>query len=135
MAEIIKVPAANLVATVERYNKFVDQGNDEDFGMFKKALKQKIEAGPFYAMPKTYYPASQPRRGAASTSIRKSWIGMTGLSPGSIPRGEITGNLHGWERNGGCGWTDCVVFGRIAGRKAAAEKAIGRDILNKQELA
>ena len=39
LAEIIKVPAANLVATVDRYNKFVDQSYDADFGQFQSGLK------------------------------------------------------------------------------------------------
>lgn len=121
LAEIIKVPAANLVATVERYNKFVDQGNDEDFGMFKKALKQKIEAGPFYAMPKTYY--RHHSLGGVRINVNSQVLDRYDrVIPRLYSAGEITGNLHGWERNGGCGWTDCVVFGRIAGRKAAAEK-------------
>jgi succinate dehydrogenase/fumarate reductase flavoprotein subunit len=120
LAELIGLPAANLAATVARYNGFVEKGSDEDFGQRKAVLTQKIETGPFYAMPKTYY--------------RHHSLGGLRITPESqvldrhdrvIPRlysaGEITGNVHGWERNGGCGWTECVVFGRIAGRKAAGE--------------
>jgi urocanate reductase len=40
--------------------------------------------------------------------------------PGLYAAGEITGSVHGIERDGGCGWTDLVVFGRAAGRNAAA---------------
>jgi urocanate reductase len=121
LAEIIGVPAANLAATVDRYNKFVDQNNDEDFGQFKKNLKQRIEAGPFYAMPKTYY------RHASVGGVRINVAAQVlDRQDRVIPRlysaGEMIGNLQGWERDGGCGWTACVVFGRIAGKKAAAEK-------------
>jgi fumarate reductase flavoprotein subunit len=120
LAAIIQVPPATLAATVSRYNTFVDRGSDEDFGMFREVLKLKIDSPPFYAMPKTYY--------------RHHSLGGVRITPSSqvldrhdraIPRlysaGEVTGSVHGWERNGGCGWTDCVVFGRIAGRKAAGE--------------
>ena len=123
LAEIIKVPAANLVATVDRYNKFVDQNYDADFGQFKKVLTQKIEAAPFYAMPKTYY------RHASVGGVRIN-VNAQVLDRHDrvIPRlysvGEMIGNLHGWERDGGCGWTACTVFGRIAGRNAAAEKPL-----------
>lgn len=123
LAEIIKVPAANLTATVDRYNKFVDQNNDEDFGQFKKYLTQKIEAGPFYAMPKTYY--RHHSLGGVRINVHSQVLDRRDrVIPRLYAAGEFTGNVHGWERNGGCGWTDCVVFGRIAGRKAAAEKPL-----------
>lgn len=85
LAEIIKVPAANLVATVDRYNKFVEQNYDADFGQFKKFLTQKIQAGPFYAMPKTYYRHAGVG-GSASTSMPRSWTDRIGSSPGFTPR-------------------------------------------------
>lgn len=37
--------------------------------------------------------------------------------------GEITGGLHGDNRLGGSSLLECVVFGRIAGRQAAAQQA------------
>ncbi|MHB0897358.1 MAG: FAD-dependent oxidoreductase [Spirochaetales bacterium] len=43
----VKMPAANLEATVAEYNKAVDLGVDEAFGKPKPLYK--IEAGPFYA--------------------------------------------------------------------------------------
>jgi succinate dehydrogenase/fumarate reductase flavoprotein subunit len=123
LAEIIKVPGANLVATVERYNKFVEQNYDADFGQFKKFLTQKIEAAPFYAMPKTYY------RHASVGGVRINVSAQVlDRQDRVIPRlysaGEMIGNLHGWDRDGGCGWTGCTVFGRIAGKNAAAEKPL-----------
>jgi succinate dehydrogenase/fumarate reductase flavoprotein subunit len=121
LAGIMGVPAANLAATVARYNGFVERQVDEDFGQIRKCLTNKIETGPFYAFAKTY--------------TRHSSLGGVRINPNAqvldrrdqpVPRlyaaGEFTGNVHGWERNGGCGWTNCVVFGRIAGRNAAAEQ-------------
>jgi succinate dehydrogenase/fumarate reductase flavoprotein subunit len=121
LAEIIKVPAANLVATVERYNKFVDQNNDADFGQFKKFLKQRVEAAPFYAMPKTYYRHASV--GGVRINVNSQVLDRRDqVIPRLYCAGEMIGNLQGWDRDGGCGWTTCVVFGRIAGKKAAAEK-------------
>ena len=40
---------------------------------------------------------------------------MKGLSAA----GEVTGRVHGACRLGSCAITDCLVFGRIAGRNAA----------------
>ena len=121
LADIIKVPGANLIATVERYNKFVDQKEDADFGQFKMNLKQKIATGPFYAMPKTYY-RHHSLGGLRINTDSQVLDRYDRVIPRLYAAGEITGSTHGWERNGGCGWTDCVVFGRIAGKKVAAEK-------------
>ncbi len=123
LAEIIKMPAANLVATVDRYNKFVDQNYDADFGQFKIFLKQKIEAGPFYAMPKTYYRHASV--GGVRINVNSQVLDRHDqVIPRLYSAGEMIGNLQGWDRDGGCGWTTCVVFGRIAGRNAAAEKTL-----------
>jgi fumarate reductase flavoprotein subunit/urocanate reductase len=45
--------------------------------------------------------------------------------PGLYAAGEVTGGIHGACRLGSCAIADCIVFGRIAGRQAAArgEKA------------
>ena len=39
--------------------------------------------------------------------------------PGLFAAGETTGGIEGKEREGGMAFTDCLVFGRIAGREAA----------------
>ncbi|HXZ35358.1 MAG TPA: FAD-dependent oxidoreductase [Thermodesulfobacteriota bacterium] len=123
LAEVIKVPAANLVATVDRYNKFVEQNYDADFGQFKKFLTQKIEAGPFYAMPKTYYRHASV--GGVRINVNAQVLDRQNrVIPRLYSAGEMIGNLQGWERDGGCGWTTCTVFGRIAGRNASAEKPL-----------
>ncbi|MBN1151877.1 MAG: FAD-binding protein, partial [Dehalococcoidia bacterium] len=36
--------------------------------------------------------------------------------------GEVAGGVHGACRLGSCAITECLVFGRIAGRSAAAHK-------------
>jgi succinate dehydrogenase/fumarate reductase flavoprotein subunit len=37
--------------------------------------------------------------------------------------GEVTGGVHGAVRLGSVAMSDCVNFGRVAGRNAAADKA------------
>jgi fumarate reductase flavoprotein subunit len=72
-------------------------------------------------MPKTYYRHASVGGGRINVNSQ-----VLDRHDRVIPRlysaGEMIGNLQGWERDGGCGWTTCVVFGRIAGRNAAAEK-------------
>ena len=48
LAEVIGVPAANLEATVARYNELVDAGEDVDFGVPERFLSP-CKRGPFYA--------------------------------------------------------------------------------------
>ena len=54
MAKVIEVPAANLAASVNRFNELVTQGEDKDFEVPKSGLTNRIETLPFYAMSKTY---------------------------------------------------------------------------------
>lgn len=42
--------------------------------------------------------------------------------PGLYAAGEATGGVHGAVRLGSCAVTDCIVYGRIAGREVAKEK-------------
>ena len=42
---------------------------------------------------------------------------------GLYAAGEISGGVHGAVRLGSVAMTDCVVFGRIAGKNAGGEKA------------
>ena len=122
LAAVLEIPPANLVASVARWNELLDKGVDEDFGLNKDVLEEhpKIETPPFYAWGQMIY--------------RHHSLGGVRITPKSevldrynnevIPRlyaaGEFTGNLHGIERDGGCSYTDGVVFGRIAGAEAAA---------------
>ena len=40
--------------------------------------------------------------------------------PGLFAAGEVCGGIHGASRLGACALTECLVFGRIAGREAAS---------------
>jgi 3-oxosteroid 1-dehydrogenase len=65
LAALINVPAAALRGTVDRFNRFVDQGRDEDFGRGERAYDDwlgdpfhtpskslgRIDKGPFYTVP------------------------------------------------------------------------------------
>ena len=121
LAKIIQVPAENLVASVKRFNELVALGEDKDFGVPKQEFKHKIEAPPFYAMSKTY--RMRHTYGGVRINGRAQVIDRRGeVIPRLYAAGEFTGSVHGIERDGGCGWTDLVVFGRAAGRNAVAEK-------------
>ena len=120
LASTVSVPVAALQSTIDRYNGFVDAGVDEDFGQEKKNLRWKIETPPYYAVPRTYY--RQHTCGGVVITEQTEVVDRHGeVIPHFYAAGESLGGVHGIERNGGCGWTECIVFGRIAGTQAAAQ--------------
>ena len=104
------MPAAVLEETVARYNRFVDAGEDADFG--KPNPRYKIQTPPFYAAWST--PILHDSLTGLRTNPRAQVIDIHGdVIPGLYCAGESQGGFaqHGLGR--------CLVFGRIAGRDAA----------------
>jgi succinate dehydrogenase/fumarate reductase flavoprotein subunit len=101
-----------LEATIERYNSFVDLGEDKDFG--KPAPRHKILKSPFYAAWAT--PVLHDTRAGLRINARCEVIDMSGaVIPGLYCGGESAGGFsqHGLAR--------CLCQGLIAGRNAALE--------------
>jgi succinate dehydrogenase/fumarate reductase flavoprotein subunit len=110
----VPMPAEKLAATVDRYNAFVDRGEDTDFA--KPKPLHKIARPPFYAAWST--PVPHDTRAGLRINGDCQVIDMQGeIIPGLYCGGESAGGFsqHGLAR--------CVVQGLIAGRKAAAETA------------
>ncbi|MGZ5828039.1 MAG: FAD-dependent oxidoreductase [Xanthobacteraceae bacterium] len=107
----VPMPPETLVATVSRYNSFVDLGEDTDFG--KPKPRYKIATPPFYAAWST--PVLHDTRAGLRINSRCEVIDLHGdVIPGLYCGGESAGGFsqHGLAR--------CVVQGLIAGRNAAA---------------
>jgi succinate dehydrogenase/fumarate reductase flavoprotein subunit len=105
-----------LQATVERYNSFVDAGEDADFG--KPNPKYKIQTPPFYAAWGT--PNVHDTRSGLRINGKCQVMDMNGqVIPGLYCAGESAGgfNQHGLGR--------CTTQGYIAGLNAAAERGEG----------
>jgi hypothetical protein len=108
----LPMPAANLEATVSRYNSFVDSGVDEDFGKPKPLFK--IAKAPFYAAWAT--PVVHDTRAGLRINAKCQVVDMNGeVIPGLYCGGESAGgfSMHGLPR--------AICQGVIAGRNAAAE--------------
>ena len=106
------MPLANLVATVAKYNSFVDTGSDPDFG--KPAPKYKIQTPPFYAAWAT--PILHDTYAGLRVNGKWQVLDIYGkVIPGFYAAGESAGGfaLHGLARASGGGY--------IAGTNAAAE--------------
>lgn len=81
---------------------------------------------PFWAV--RMYPWIHYTLGGLSINTDANCISSDGkVVPNLFAAGQITGNVHGENRLGGCGLTDAFVFGRIAGQNAAkAAKSLAR---------
>lgn len=103
-----------LQASIQRYNGFVSQGRDADFG--KPIVKDAtpIETPPFHAMrlwPKVHF-----TMGGLSINTDAQVLDFDSHPiAGLYAAGEVAGGVHGASRLGSCSITECIVFGRIAG--------------------
>jgi len=109
--------AQKLSTTVARFNEFCKKGKDEDFGRKASSLGP-IEKPPYYALP--LYPGGPNTKGGIAANAKREVLDWK-LNP--IPRlytaGEISSVLK-FVYQGGGNLTECIVFGRIAGKNAAA---------------
>jgi hypothetical protein len=104
------MPGSALRQSVERYNSFVDEGVDRDFG--KPTPLYKIQRPPFYAAWAT--PCVHDSYAGVRINTKGQVMDMKGqVIPGLYAAGEATGGYgqHGLGR--------AFVFGRLAGIDAA----------------
>lgn len=116
LAKNIGVPEKELKNTVERFNKMVEKGKDEDFGRHNFA--QKITGKKFYAIevkPAIHYCMGGLKIDDKARVIHKNGKPIKGLYAG----GEVTGGVHGANRLGGNSISETITFGRIAGAEAS----------------
>lgn len=136
LAEKIKVPADTLEATVERWNTDIRNGKDTEFGRILKRdpkgkttfagrevpiVSEPLGEGPYYAV--ALYPTMLNTQGGPKKNVKGQVMDPQNQP---IPRlyaaGEL-GSMWGNIYQGATNNAECIVFGRIAGREAAKEKA------------
>jgi urocanate reductase len=126
LATLMNVPAENLVAAVEDYNRYCKggdlEGQTDSFGrtLFTDTdgINNGINNGPFYAAVRV--PTVHHTMGGVQINEKAQVIDTNGnVIPGLFAAGEVTGGIHGTNRLGGNALTDTVVFGRIAGNGAS----------------
>ena len=122
LAKLINVPAENLKATVEEYNKAVDTKQDK-YGKKPEKKKKKVLTGPFVAIE--IAPGIHYTMGGVQINTDAQVIDNNGKPiPNFYAAGEVTGGVHGANRLGGNSISETVTFGRIAGAQAAANAAL-----------
>ena len=117
LASLIGLDAAALADTVGRWNRGCDAGHDAEFG--RTLMLEPIADGPFYAIelsPSMLNTQGGPRRNERAQIVRPD------LTP--IPRlysaGEL-GSIYSYLYQGTGNIGECLAFGRVSGRNAAAE--------------
>jgi fumarate reductase flavoprotein subunit len=123
LAAQIEIDPDTLLATVARYNGYVDSGHDPEFGrrhlVHQHGALRKIETSPFYAYPSTavvFGTYCGLRIDSQARVLRADGSPIDGL----FAAGEVTGGFHGAAYMTGSALGKAVVFGRIAGIEAAA---------------
>ena len=115
MAELIDVPAENLQASIEQYNRIVD-GEVDPLGLSTYGVK--LGNAPYYAAKRI--PTVHHTMGGLKIDTSCHVLDEADqVIPGFYAAGEVTGDIHGGNRLGGNAITDVNVFGRIAGASAA----------------
>ena len=111
------VDEKNLVETIEKFNAYVDQQNDPEFGRY--IFLGKVETAPFVLVGMA--PALHHTMGGVQINPRTQVIDVNGEPiPGLYAAGEVCGGIHAGNRLGGNAIADIVIYGRIAGGEAAA---------------
>lgn len=109
-------------ATLERHNALLASGKDSDFGRRFDKKAQPIGSGPYYVSEQS--PKVHHTMGGIATDVTTAVLDVSTDEPipGLFAAGECVGGIHGAVRIGACAVMDCLVNGREAGRRAAAEK-------------
>jgi flavocytochrome c len=121
LASFYGLPYDGLKATVEKYNTYVTNNLDEEFGKPFPSNTVPMTHPPYYAMrlwPKVHHTMCGVQINVRGQVIDLNQNPIRGL----YAAGEVVGGVHGACRLGSCAITECLVFGRIAGRNAAAEE-------------
>ncbi len=119
LAKAINVPAENLQKAIDDFNAHAKSKEADAFG--RTLYSDPIDKGPYYAAARV--PTVHHTMGGVKINKEAQVINVSGeIIPGLYAAGEVTGGIHGKNRLGGNALADILVFGRIAGRNAAAEE-------------
>ena len=134
LAKLLNIDADTLVATVTRFNGFVDRGRDEDFHRGERAYDRwlgdelhrphpslgRIEQAPFYAVP--VYPGDVGTYGGVVTDVHARVLrGDGSVIEGLYATGVSTASVMGrFYPGAGSSVGPSFVWGYVAGQHAAS---------------
>jgi len=117
LARVVGLEPATLADTVARWNRFCRDGHDADFG--RTLMVAPIVREPFYAVelsPSMLNTQGGPRRNEKGQIVRPNGEPI----PRLYSAGEL-GSIYSYLYQGTGNIGECLAFGRISGRNAAAE--------------
>lgn len=118
LAAFYDISFQKLEETINEFNESLIEGVDKSFGKPLIENASPIINSPYYAIrlwPKVHF-----TMGGIRINANAQVIDLEGnIIKGLYAAGEVTGGVHGASRLGSCSITDCMVFGRIAGKNAA----------------
>jgi succinate dehydrogenase/fumarate reductase flavoprotein subunit len=117
LAAAVGLDAATLVDTVDRWNRNCAAGHDAEFG--RSLMLAPVGNGPYYAVelsPSMLNTQGGPRRNEHAQIVRPDRTPIARL----YSAGEL-GSIYSYLYQGTGNIGECLAFGRIAGRNAAAE--------------
>ncbi|NKG32168.1 flavocytochrome c [Erwinia rhapontici] len=118
LAVKLNMDQETLQTTLGRYNQFVEQQKDEDFGR-TTALRHPLNQGPYYAI--RIAPGVHHTMGGVTINTDTAVLdAQKQVINGAWAAGEVVGGIHGANRIGGNAVADIIIFGILAGRNAAA---------------
>ncbi len=139
LAQAAGLPPDALADTVQRFNRFVDQGNDADFGRVAPGTTGPpplpIRRPPFYAIQ--VFPMTRKSMGGVAIDHDANVLGGAGQTiRGLFAAGEVTGvaGINGSFGGSGTFLGPSVLTGRVAGRSAVA-LVLGPEALGQTEVA
>jgi flavocytochrome c len=123
MAAGYNCPVEPLKQTIETFNQGVLAGKDSEWNRYLQKDQKPLGPGPWYALRLT--PKIHHCMGGVNINTKAQALDVMTDQPiaGLYAAGEFTGGVHGAVRLGSCATLDCIIFGRIAGKNAVAEKA------------
>lgn len=116
LAKALNINEANLVATMDSWNKAVEAKSDAEFE--RQSFADKLDQAPFYAIkvaPGIHHTMGGLKINTDAQVLKEDGTAIKNL----YAAGEVTGGVHGANRLGGNAVADIIIFGRIAGQNAA----------------
>ena len=117
-ADFYHLPNQGLLEAIQSFNRSFELRKDRCFAKPLIEQASPIETPPYYGIrlwPKVHF-----TMGGVRINTKGEVMDFEGRSIQRLyAAGEVTGGIHGACRLGSCSITDCLVFGRIAGRSAA----------------
>ena len=120
LAEAAGMDAQGLKATVEQFNSYAQQGADPQFGRPGESMAAFAAEGPYYAAKVA--PLILNTQGGARRNENAEVLDVNGKPiPHLYSAGEFCG-ICSLQYQGGGNIAECIIFGSIAGKNAAAQK-------------